>query len=96
MHRQYRKYKENHGFLTDRWNQAEPKMTHREGTPVQGLNLYKKKGLVPQGLNIRKTNNFSVRPQTDTIRLVSSKLVLWWGSRPPGRPFWPIFWKMTL
>ena len=28
-----------------------------------------------------------VRPQTDTIRLVSSKLVLRGGSRRPGRPF---------
>ena len=30
---------------------------------------------------------FRVRPQTDFIRLVSSKLVLWRASRPPGRPF---------
>ena len=29
---------------------------------------------------------FRLRPQTDSIRLVSSKLVLRGGSRPPGRP----------
>jgi len=38
---------------------------------------------------------FCVRPQNDFIRLVSSKLMLWGASRPPGRPFWPIFWKIT-
>ena len=31
--------------------------------------------------------NLCVRPQTDFIRLVSSKLVLRGAPRPPGRPF---------
>ena len=34
-----------------------------------------------------------VRPQTDIIRLVSSKLVLRGASRRPGRLFLPICWK---
>ena len=49
MHSKNRKYKENQGFLTDRLNRAKPKMPHRGGTSVQGLNLYKIKGLGPPG-----------------------------------------------
>ena len=35
----------------------------------------------------RQENIVCVRPQTDTIRLVSSKLMLWGASRRPGSPF---------
>ena len=35
----------------------------------------------------KQKNIFRLRPQTDFIRLVSSKLVLQGGSRPPGRLF---------
>ena len=34
-----------------------------------------------------QTVKFCLRPQTDFIRLVSSKLMLWGASRRPGRPF---------
>ena len=47
--------------------------------------------------SFRRQNNkkttFRLRPQTDFIRLVSSKLVLWGASCRQGRPFRPIFEK---
>ena len=55
--------------------------------PIINGTRYVDGGVAVSPAHADKNNNDNVRPQTDTIRLVSSKLVLRGASRRPGRPF---------
>ena len=53
MHSQYRKYKENYCFLTDRFNQAKPERGHPGGDLCSGFKFIYDKRLGPLGAFLR-------------------------------------------